>query len=199
MKSVGLSSYPSALLVDSSGRIVFGGYPGEIDDEMVEKAVRGALTEPIYQWPDALEDAADAMRAGKLGKAISEAEAAGEEHAEYVDELVGLLDGRVDILKEAHETGDYLAVIEMAEELEEAIDGREQEATVQGLVTDITKNRDKRMVLEAQKDIAKMLSKKIKRKDVNKLIKKLEKLRAKHPDTIIDIEVDEAIEKLRAI
>ena len=139
------------------------------------------------------------MRAGKLGEAISEAEAAGEEHAEYVDELVGLLDGRVDILKEAHETGDYLAVIEMAEELEEAIDGREQEATVQELVTDITKNRDKRMVLEAQKDIAKMLSKKIKRKDVNKLIKKLEKLRAKHPDTIIDIEVDEAIEKLRAI
>ena len=87
----------------------------------------------------------------------------------------------------------------MAEELEEAIDGREQEAKVQGLVTDITKNRDKRMVFEAQKDIAKMLSKKIKRKDVNKLIKKLEKLRAKHPDTIIDIEVDEAIEKLRAI
>ena len=87
----------------------------------------------------------------------------------------------------------------MAEELEEAIDGREQEAKVQGLVSDITKNRDKRMVLEAQKDIAKMLSKKVKRKDVSKLVKKLEKLRAKHPGTIIDLEVDEAIAKLRAI
>lgn len=199
MGKVGLNSYPSALLVDSSGRIVFGGYPGEIDDEMVEKAIRGALTEPIFEWPDALEDAVDAMRDGKLGKAIAEAEATGEVYAEYVDELMGLLDGRVEILEEAHEDGDYLAVVEMAEELEEAIEGREQAETVKELVIDVTKNRDKRMVLNAQKEIRKLLSKKIKRKDVNKHIKKLEKLREKYPDTIIDRDVDDAIEKLRAI
>lgn len=199
MGSVGLRSYPSAVLVDPSGRVVFGGSPDEIDDKMVEKAIRGALTEPIFSWPDELEDAVDAMRDRKLGLAITEAEAAGEFYAEYADELIALLDGQVDLIEESYEEGDYLAVVQLAKDLDEALKGRDQAEKVAAWVKDVNKDREKRQVLNAQKEIQKLLSKKIKRKDVPKHIKKLEKLREKFPDTIIDSAVDDAIEKLRDI
>lgn len=197
--AIGAPPIPACLLVDPHGTILFGGYPEDLKDEVIEKAAADALTEPLFQWPEELAKSAAALRKGKLGKAITEAEAAGDLYAEYVAELEALLDGQVSLLEAAFEEGDYLKVITIAKELEDAVEGRPQAERVEPLVKEIRKDRDKRMVLEAQEDIQKLLAKKIKRKDVQKHVDDLEELRERFPGTIVDRDVDRAIARLRDI
>lgn len=200
MRAVGASGYPSAILVNPRGEIVFSGHPAKVDDEMIEDALEGALLLPVYAWPEDLKKAKEAFRAGDLGTAIVEAEATDKDYIEIVEALVEMIPGRIDLMDELKEQGDYLRVVEIGEGLKKAIEeGDDMHTRVSDLVRSIEKDRDMRVVYKAQQKIQKIFAKKVKKKQVPKLIKDLEKLRDKHPDTIIDRDVDRAIARLRLV
>lgn len=199
MGKVGARGYPSAVLVNPMGEIVFSGHPAEIDDAKIEAAIVGALEVPIFAWAPELSKAASAMRAERLGEAIAEVKGAKGDFENVLNSLIAMIGPQMTKLEVAMKDGDYLRVKKLGLDLERAVEDREEAPAVAAMLKDITKDRDKRIVLNAQEKIEKMFSKPIKKNRVKKLIKDLEKLRDKHPDTIVDRDVDRAIARLLLI
>ncbi len=196
MGKVGARGYPSAILVNPMGEIVFAGHPAEIDDAKIEAAIVGALEVPVFAWPEELSKAAKALRAGRLGDAIKEVEVAKGDFSNVLDSLISMIGAQMTMMEDAMDEGDFLRVKTVGMDLRKAVEGREEATAIDAMLKDIQKDRDKRVVLNAQEKIQKIFTKKIKKKQVKKLVKDLEKLREKHPDTIIDRDVDRAIARL---
>lgn len=199
MRKVGARGYPSAILVNPMGEIVFAGHPAEIDDAKIEAAIVGALEVPVFDWAPELSKAASALRAERLGEAITEVQAAKGDFENVLNSLLAMVAPQMTKMEVAMDNGDYLRVKKLGLDLEKAVEDREEAPSVAAMLKDITKDRDKRVVLNAQEKIEKIFSKPVKKKNVKRLLKDLEKLRDKHPDTIVDRDVDRAIARLLLI
>ena len=65
-----VQSIPFSVLVDPSGVVVWSGHPARLTDELIEKALAGALKTPLWEWPAPAQPLADLVRQGKYAQAL---------------------------------------------------------------------------------------------------------------------------------
>lgn len=177
---MGAGGYPHALLVDSTGTIIYQGHPASINDGLIEKAIETALTVPLYEWPDDLKKAASSLRKGDLGKALGEVEKEGEAHAAIAASLQKMIEGRLALVQKSADAGDWLAVKTSGEALADAIKDRPEAKAVDALL-DRLKESDAKDILKAQEKLEKIFERDIKAKQFESLQKKIDKIAEDFP------------------
>ena len=187
MPRIGGRGYPNAVLIDSYGTIVWKGHPSEVDDDLVLKALAGKpLTRPLFELPGYTADVREALRAGDYADTYAAmAEVEDEDDRLEVTQAVELvIDRRLQRLEDLFEKGDYLAVKEQATPLVKVFKKLPQYERVDGLVKKL-RGRDVSKVLRAQEKIRKLVpdGERIPHKEREKIARELTKIIEAHPDT----------------
>jgi len=185
MTTLGLSGYPSAALIDSSGVVVWTGHPSGLKDAEIEKHLSGALSRPLFEWPKSAKAAAKAMAKGKLASAVKAAEKlrndpdAGTLHAE----LQAVAAGRVTSLRNALAAGNYLAVTDGVKRLKKQLKGLPEAKEVAAVGKELSAIKGHKSVVKAQKQVLKVISEKMgRKKDCQEVIDQLERIKKRHGD-----------------
>ena len=187
MPRIGGRGYPNAVLIDSYGTIVWKGHPSEVDDELVLKALTGKpLTRPLFELAGYTDGVRTALRAGEYAEVYAALAAVEDEDDRHeVTQAVELvIDRRLRRLEELFERGDYLAVKEQATPLAKAFKKLPQFERVDGLLKKL-RGRDVSKVIRAQEKIRKLVpeGERIPQKERAKIAKELAKIIEAHPDT----------------
>lgn len=66
---LGLNSFPSAILVDPFGNVVYSGHPSRLSEELIDETLANVLPAPMGEWPEALAPVADKLTMGHFGPA----------------------------------------------------------------------------------------------------------------------------------
>lgn len=72
MRAYARSSYPSSFLINSDGRILWLGHPGELGDGTIDQALEN--TKILPAWPDALDPVKKAFLKDKYTEALEKAQ-----------------------------------------------------------------------------------------------------------------------------
>ena len=67
-RSLGLNAFPSAVLIDPFGNIVYSGHPARLDNATIESALTDALPMPLHAWG---RDLAPVKKALEMGHYLS--------------------------------------------------------------------------------------------------------------------------------
>jgi thiol-disulfide isomerase/thioredoxin len=62
---------PFAALIDPLGKVVWTGHPARLADQDVERALEGALTRPVWQWPEEARPLAGMLQQGEYAAALA--------------------------------------------------------------------------------------------------------------------------------
>lgn len=200
-RALGVTGLPSAVLVDSTGTIVFRGHPGELQKDIIEKNLAGALTRPLFEWPESADKVKKALRKKSYAKALEEATALqtdGAEEASFVLEAVqSMIRGNVSAIEAALQLGDYLTVSERGADLEKALKGLPEEETVAAAVK-TAKTGDAKKIASAQLQIRKILAEPIRRpKDALEAAEALQRIADRYEGSYAAKQASEEAAKLR--
>ena len=199
MKAVGAKGFPSAVLINASGEIVYAGHPARITDDVVASAVTGALPTPLFDWPDELSKASKLVAKDKLADAIAAIEKQDERFGEYAELLVTMASQKVAALKAAAEGSDWLYVDTQGKALASSLKGRPEVAEIEAVLDQLKGDKDAKAVLKAQKNVAKMFAKPVSRKMAPKLSEKARRIADDFPGTGAERDALRAIEKLKGL
>lgn len=199
MSAVGASGYPSAVLVDPAGNIVWQGHPSEVNAAIIEPALKGAMPKPLWEWPDDAKKVKKAVIKRNLAEALQEATALGEPGTEVRVAIEGLIAGKLASLKAAQEEKDWLRVDVLGDELSRSFKGLPQEAEVATIVAALKADKEAQTILAAQERVAKVFAGDIKRKQIDKLKKDLQKIAEEHPGTAAERDAKAGIEELEKL
>ena len=199
MQAVGATAFPSAVLIDASGEIVFAGHPASITDGMVASAVSGALAKPLFEWPDELSKAAKLAGKDKLADAIAAVEKQGEGFSEYAELLIASANQRIASIKAAAQTSDWLYVESRSKALASSLGSRPEVAEIKAVMDQLKGDKTAKAVLKAQKNVAKMFAKPVSRKMAPKLADKALRIAKEFPGTGAERDALRAIEKLKGL
>ena len=195
----GINGIPHAVLIDASGTVVWDGHPGNLDGATIEKAAKGALSKPLWEWSgnakgvkaallkraykDALEGAAKLTEADG-GPAIKAA-------------IEGIVKSRVEGLQADYAAGNYLGAESAAGELSKQLVGLPELETVSKVQADLKANKDAVPVLKAQRQVAKIRAGDLsKRKEIDAAIEDLKKIEKSLPGSYAAKEASELITQL---
>ena len=198
-RGVGATSLPSSILVDASGNIVYLGHPGSVTESMIEAALDGALAKPLYEWPKELNGVAKAVRKGDLAGALADLAKLGDAHAEVTTAVRGMVKGRVSQVEKARDAGDWLRVQTLGEDLVKGLGKLEEAATVQAILDTLDKDKAAKEILKAQQKVAKLFEGELKKNQLDKVQKDLEKIIAEHEGTAAERDARAGLEKLKAL
>ena len=186
---------PHAILLDASGTVVWRGHPGQLDRSTLDQALAGALTLPVWEWPDEARAARQAFVSGDLGRALVEARrASGDGTEPVVAALSALVDGRLAAARRAHGEGDYRAAYDIARRAAKALAGLPQAKEAEELARRIDADPGARAVMEGQKTLERLRNEMGRVRTVSQaqgLKQKLDELAHEHPDTIVSREARE--------
>lgn len=195
-RSLGLSGFPSAVLVDPSGEIVWSGHPASLQSNIVESHLGGALKTPVWEWPRSTASVKKALAKGDFAKAHEEAQALVEEGDEGATEIAAaienMIQSKVKSVEAAYEAGDYLAAYEKGQALEKGLKGRDAEVErVEAVVDAIKGDRDAKATMKGQKILSKLKADPpANRRDLEKLTPKLQALAKRYEGTIVARQAD---------
>jgi hypothetical protein len=198
-RSVGATSLPSAILVDATGNIVYLGHPGSVTAAMIEAALDGALSKPLFEWPKELNGVAKDVRKGDFGDALAELEKLGDAHADIAAELRGLVKGRVAQVEKARDAGDWLRVETLGEPLAKGLGKLEEAATVQAILDTLDKDKAAKEILKAQQKVAKIFAGDVKKNQFDKVERDLGKIVEEFAGTAAERDARAGLEKLKAL
>lgn len=198
-RGVGATGYPSAILVDASGAIVYLGHPASVTDDLISKALDGALPKPLFDWPKELAGAAKAVRKGDLAGAIAEVDKLGAPHADVATQLRGMVKGRVAQVERARDAGDWLAVDTLGSKLLKDLGKLPEAATVKGILDTLAGDKAAKELLKAQQKIAKLFEGELKKNQFDRVQKDLEKLRDEYKGTVVERDARAGLERLKAL
>jgi uncharacterized protein YktA (UPF0223 family) len=179
-RELGVSGIPAAFLVDPTGKIVWQGHPGNLDNATVEKHLEGALTRPIYEWSGSAKKVKQAFLKGDFAKALDEAAKLAEDDpfGEEVAGIVrGILEGRMASYEAALERGDILKAYEGFKGISKGLKGLPEEERVKEALKAISKDKEMKATMKAQEKLAELSAVELRRqKDCDEVIADLEKL-----------------------
>ncbi len=198
-RELGVTGLPTAVLVDASGVIQWVGHPGSLNDSIVKEHLAGAVGKPLWEWPKDASKVKKAVLKGELGKALAEAEKLDEEHAEILAVVRGMIDSKLKAIQAAKEAGDWMRVDDMGDTLKKSFSGLPELDTVKVILDDLKADKDAQTILSAQRKVAKLFEKEIKRKQIPKLKKELESIVEKHPGTAAERDALEGLKTLEAM
>ena len=197
---LGVRGIPNAALVDPSGKIVWQGHPMGLNDEIIESAISGALSLPVYEWPSELSSIKKSIAKGKLSKALADAEKKPiAQETGVLDAIKSMIQGRLAGIRSAMEAGDYLTAQTLIDQSKEGLKGLPEEEELESIEENIDSDPQAREVIKAQKIVRKLITKPLKTdNDRSKMIKQMMKLVRKHEGTIAEREARAYAAKLRA-
>lgn len=198
MNAFGLRGFPSALLVDPDGVVVWKGHPGALNDAAIEPYLAGTLSTPLFDWPDEAKAVKKAFVKGDMKKAL-EAAAKLEGDFDAAAEIRAVISGKVEALRAAKEQGNVLGACELAKDLTKRLSGLPEADEAKAILAELKKDKACQTVLKAQKEIAKIredAAELRKKKDADKLIDKLRKVMEKNPGTYAYDEAQELSKEL---
>ncbi|MBI5435335.1 MAG: TlpA family protein disulfide reductase [Planctomycetes bacterium] len=200
----GVSGIPHAVLVDATGKIVWRGNPGRLEDAVIEKAVKGALSKPMWDWPASAKAVRTAVQKRQWAEAISAASKLAEADGGPViaDALKQLVTGRVTAMKEDLNAGNFLGAQDAANALSKSLGSLPEKAEADAVLTAIKADKDAATIIKAQQQIRGIReAAPSKRKEIDAAIDDLKKLVKEHPGTFAATEanamLDELMEKKR--
>ncbi|MCA9319362.1 MAG: redoxin domain-containing protein [Planctomycetes bacterium] len=159
MKDLGCGGFPSAVLVDSSGTVVWKGHPGSLTKDTVEEHLAGALSKPMWEWPDATKDLRKAILKNDYSKAIELAAALDQNEAELVTigaAVNALVAGKATSVESAFKKGDFLTAETRGKELSKALKGLPEAEKVDEVLAAIKADPEAKKVIKAQKALQKI-------------------------------------------
>lgn len=207
-RAVGLRGYPHAALIDPSGTIVWTGHPARLDRATIETALEGALSKPLFDWPSSLGSASSSFARGDYGKALVAARKVADkgdgEAADVVASLESFVDFQIDAAASWIEAGNYLPLDERGKQLLASVKGLPEHEERLETLLEALKTKEAKRVLKGQRAVVKLKESaakinNIKRKDVDKLLDKLEKLREDYSGTYAARDADKLVEELTAL
>ena len=201
--SLRMESRPSAVLVDPSGTIVYKGHPNSITPDVIEKALSGALTTPVWEWPKEASKVVKHLGKGAYARALAEAEALAQDGLDgadtFVDAVRNLIAGKAKAITGTYERGDYLGAQELARRFRKNLKGLPEEDVVKSTLKNLASG-DAKKVIKAQKSIRKIVAEPPRRKKhALEAIKALEKVAKKAAGTYAETEAKEHIARLEAM
>ncbi len=205
MSALRVSGYPSAGLIDASGKIVWSGKPAELSDRIIERHLTGTLSKPIYEWPKGASSIAKAFQRGDLGKALEKANEyaldSGEMAAEILADLEASRDARLEQFFSFADEGNFQGALDVAERLSGALEGHERLEEFQEKVAFLDSDGDVKKVLKGQKALAKLMSgdEPSSEKDCDKILSSLRKLQKTHSEGYLGNQIDGLITRFTAL
>jgi peroxiredoxin len=196
----GVRGIPHAVLIDPSGKVVWEGHPGGLDEQTIEASLAGALAKPLFEWPASAKPVTQSLVkgdfAGALAKAAKVPEADGG--PEIVVQVQAIVEGRVKALEAALAEGNFLDALEKGAALDKALEGLPEQARAKKVVADANANPDAKRVIEGQKTVRKLQAKELsKRKELEKAMEDLKKLSTELRGTYAAKEAEAFMEQIR--
>lgn len=195
----GKYAFPSAVLLDPQGVIVWKGHPSSLKEETIEKALRGALPVPLFELGGYTDELREELQEERYAQAYARVAALESQlmRADLVRALDMLLERRLADVQELFELGDYLAVVERCERLQRSLGKLPQREAVDSYLRGIKGDRSKKKILDAQRKVLKLIpTKRLKSAQRLKVIKELGKIRERFPDTAAARDAQHAIARL---
>jgi hypothetical protein len=196
---LGVGGIPHAFLVDPTGTIVWEGHPGELSPAEIDKALAGALTKPMWEWPASAKPVRAALLKHKYAEALTGAEklAEADEGPAILAAIKGIVASRVKSMKSALEAGDFLTAADAAGDLSDELEGLPEQAEARTVAETVKANKDAAPIMKAQKVIREIKAQKLSRsKEVDKAMVDLKKVVKDHPGTFAETEAKAFIAEL---
>jgi thiol-disulfide isomerase/thioredoxin len=189
-----VESIPRAILVDAQGTVLYNGHPGELPPELIEKAVSGALSTPIWD----LAGAGKGVKAAFLKRDFKAALlGAADGGPAIVSALQGMVKAKIEGLRAAHAKGDFLGVETMAQAIAKELAGLPEAAEATKLRSDVAADPKAQTVLKAQQKLAKIAARSPNsNKELEAAIEDLRELKAAHPGTYVEKQAEQLIGRL---
>lgn len=193
MKALGMGGYPSAVLVNPKGVVVWTGHPASLSGSVIKKHLRGASKTPVdigavvREWPKEAVHVKSAFVAGKLSKALEEAKKLPQEWP-VAGDVERVVTKYITGLRDLHSAGDILGFTTAMKEASKSLHGLPELTELQATLKELQRDAAARSVLSGQKKLAKLsdqIEELRKSKDAQALSGKIRKLADKHPDTIV--------------
>ena len=154
-RELGLRGYPSAVLVDPYGVIVWKGHPSSLSSGVVKDAIKGALKTPAWEWPAEAGSFKEVLATGKLKAAIEAAEASEiKEVKGTLSFLQKMVEKRVKGLKDRVDDLDIVGAVDTLDSLRDSLEGLPELEDVEKLATKIEEDEKCQRALEDQKALA---------------------------------------------
>ncbi len=200
-RALGVRGIPNAILVDPSGKIIWQGHPSSVTDELVEKAIEGAISTPVYEWDKSTKAIKKAFLSGDFGKAIKAADKLAEQNdlgKEIGQMLRGMVVKRVTTIEADLENGDVFQAFSAAEALVKKVKGLPEAAVLKTLIADVSNDKNQKKILKTQGKLADLIAEeRTKRKEADKIIKGLEGLLKSNDDEYTAEKIKKAIKDLK--
>lgn len=184
--ALGSGFLPSIALIDSTGKVVFKGSTRDFDDSMIERAISGALTTPLFEVEGYNAKMKKALSQGKFDTLIKEIEKLENEEsrATLLTAVGGMIDGRLNLVDALFEEGDYLAMKDVIEPLAKATKKLPQGERAEALL-DKLGDKQVKNVLRAQEKVRDIVPTegRISERERNKIRREMEKIIKDLPDT----------------
>jgi len=202
-KSLKVSGIPAAWLVDPSGTIVWEGHPASLTEDIIAKALEGALTQPMWEWPAAFAQVSKALKKSQLAAALEAAQKVAETEQDgpkILAAVQGMIAGRAKSVRAPFDAGDYLTAYDVGQVAKKDLKGLPEEADVSEVLEKISKDKEMSAVMKAQKSVRKLGDEQVRSaKDAEKLIEQLTRIAKKSPGTAAEREAEEIVARLQAM
>ncbi len=182
--------------------MVWKGHPGGLKKDVISKALEGSISTPLWDWPDSMKAAKKAVASGRLGTALLFARKIAKKDSDakdYVEVLESAANSLVEGFEKSFQDGDYLRIKEDGKALKSGFKGLPQEEKIVEILTAFSKTKGTAKIISKQKTLGKLKRKGIearKKKDLDKCIEKIEKLKAKNAGNFVEQSATRVIESL---
>ncbi len=182
-RDLGVGGIPHAVLIDATGRIIWEGGPTELRDETIEKALSGTLPTPVFELPSEASAVRGALQKRQFAKAIQAAEGLNEP-ADLATTIQSIVTARLEGLRAARSSGDYLTATESAKLLAKELKGLPEEDEVAKIAKELGADAEAKRVIKGQLAVRKAKETELRRKkDALEVIKQLDKVIEKFAGT----------------
>lgn len=181
MRELGLSGFPSAVLIDPSGTIVWSGHPASLQGGTLEPHLEGAFSKPMLEWPRSAKRVRSALARRDYAKALAAAEKVeGAEGAEILAGIRGIIAGRMAALEQAREKGNYLLAQNLADELEDELSGLPEGEQAAEILDALKDDDEVQRVIDGQEEVLDL------REDFDELVEKGKRGKKDDADELIE-------------
>lgn len=205
MRAYGRTSFPSAFLIDTNGRILWLGHPGELPNSTIDEAIES--TKILPAWPDALHSARKAFLKDKyadaLGKVAKEIERGLEgDEATAAEGIQAWLEwygaSALEGAKKEAEEGKVYEAATTFEEVADLYKRHEYEEQADAALKELLSDKDRKLEYKAGEKLAKIMEQIKELKPKKALLKLKPLLSRKYEETAAGKKAAKVAEALEA-
>jgi hypothetical protein len=189
-RDLGVKGIPHAFLINPSGKIVWEGHPGALEEEMITPHLKNAVPNPLWEWSKESKSVKTAIKKKQYGKALKAAEKLAAKDAQFKPILraaKAMVEGQLNILNSSMQAGDYLAAYEAAALAKKSLAGHPGADEAKEIQAQLKRDKDYKKIMAEQKKLAKIRDGRIRNdKDMQKAILRLQKLATANKGNIVE-------------